>query len=292
MSSRLRLLSHLFVIVLAGWLAGCAASTPPEPEPGVQKTREARWAVLPLAVQDTTVDGFERVSLHADAAAAVPRMLRDAGQAVRVVGDPREGDTVQVTDVYRRADRSETAFDLTPRVAAFDSVQAVSGCRYVLTLHAVRWSKTREQVWGERSISALSAMAGIASGRDELFVLPRTPSDETILSLALVDVRRRTVVARRTVASAVADADLVLHSGITWLLTGRYLSPPSFAAATDGDVIVHRYGQPDLVGTGFSIDGREAVVEMKDGTTRRLPVHTVTKVKSTTQNRTIFPAER
>lgn len=113
-----------------------------------------------------------------------------------------------------------------------------------------------------------------------------------VLGLALVDVRRREVLARQTIESATSDIDRVLSSALTVLFTGRFLSPSSFGVRTSDDVIVYRNAQPEIVGSGFRVEGLEAVGERAGDSPQRLPVHTVSKVKSTTRNRTIFPRER
>jgi hypothetical protein len=58
------------------------------------------------------------------------------------------------------------------------------------------------------------------------------------------------------------------------------------------DVIVYRRKGEDIVGTGFSVDGLEAVVERANRNPRRVPIQSVTKVKSTSRNRVIFPVDR
>jgi hypothetical protein len=67
--------------------------------------------------------------------------------------------------------------------------------------------------------------------------------------------------------------------------------PQSFEVSTSDDVIVYRYEKSDIVGTGFHVEAMDAVVELRDGTRRHLPIHTVKKVKSTTRNQFIFPVE-
>lgn len=274
-------------------LAGCTASKPPEPIPGVEAARNARWAVVPLSVADTVVADYRRVSEHAAVAQAVPSLLTAAGQAFRLIGDPASEAPVSLQNVYRRTEsRGAGRLGLTPRPAAFDSLQAVSGCRYVLTVHAIRWSKTSRRIVAERSVSALSAVASIASGRDELFVLPADPSEETVVGIALVDVRQRNVIAEGTIATPSAEVEAAVQSALIWLLTGRRLSPESLGVDVSDDVIVYRREGEAMVGTGFSVDGLEAVVERANRSPRRVPIQSVTKVKSTRRNRVIFPVDR
>jgi hypothetical protein len=274
-------------------LAGCTASKPPEPIPGVEAARNARWAVVPLSVADTVVADYRRVSEHAAVGQAVPPLLTAAGQAFRLIGDPASEAPVSVQNVYRRTEsRRKSAFGLTPRPAAFDSLQAVSGCRYVLTLHGVRWTKTRRRIVAERGASALSAVAGLATGREELFVFPAGPSEETVVGVALVDVRERDVIAEGTIATASAEVDAAVQSALIWLLTGRRLSPESLGVDVSDDVIVYRREGEAMVGTGFSVDGLEAVVERANREPKRVPIQSVTKVKSSSRNRVIFPVDR
>jgi hypothetical protein len=164
--------------------------------------------------------------------------------------------------------------------------------RYVLTLHGVRWTKTRRRIVAERGASALSAVAGLATGREELFVFPAGPSEETVVGVALVDVRERDVIAEGTIATASANVDAAVQSALIWLLTGRRLSPESLGVDVSDDVIVYRREGEAMVGTGFSVDGLEAVVERANRNPRRVPIQSVTKVKSSSQNRVIFPVDR
>jgi hypothetical protein len=284
---------RLALVFVALLLAGCTASKPPEPIPGVEAARNARWAVVPLSVADTVVADYRRVSEHAAVAQAVPLLLTAAGQAFRLIGDPASEAPVSLQNVYRRTEsRRKSAFGLTPRPAAFDSLQAVSGCRYVLTLHAVRWSKTSRRIVAERSVAALSAVASFATGQEELFVLPARPSEETVVGIALVDVGERDVIAEGTIATASADVGAAVQSALIWLLTGRRLSPESLGVDVSDDVIVYRRKGEAIVGTGFSVDGLEAVVERANRNPRRVPIQSVTKVKSTSRNRVIFPVDR
>ena len=281
------------LVFVALLLAGCTASKPPEPIPGVEAARNARWAVVPLAVADTVVADYRRVSEHAAVAQAVPPLLDAAGQAFRLIGDPAIEAPVFLQNVYRRTESGgESRLGLAPRPAAFDSLQAVSGCRYVLTLHAIRWSKTSRRIVAERSVSALSAVASFAAGREELFVLPAGPSKETVVGVALVDVRERDVVAERMIATPSAEVDAAVQSALIWLLTGRRLSPESLGVDVSDDVIVYRRKGEAMVGTGFSVDGLEAVVQRANREPKRVPIQSVTKVKSTSRNRVIFPVDR
>lgn len=283
-------LALVFSVLL---LAGCTASKLPEPIPGVEAARNARWAVVPLSVADTVVADYRRVSEHAAVARAVPPLLDAAGQAFRLIGDPAMEAPVTLQNVYRRTEsRGENSLGLAPRPAAFDSLQAVSGCRYVLTLHAIQWSKTGRRIVAERSVSALSAVASFATGYEELFVLPSGPSDETVVGVSLVDVRDRSVIAEGTVATPSAEVDAAVQSALIWLLTGRRLSPESLGVDVSDDVIVYRTKGEAIVGTGFSVDGLEAVVQRADREPRRVPIQSVTKVKSTSRNRAVFPVDR
>jgi len=288
-----RLSDRLALVLFVLLLAGCTASKPPEPIPGVEAARDARWAIVPLAVADTVAADYRRVSEHAGVAQAVPPLLTASEQAFRLIGDPAIEAPVSLQNVYRRPEsRGESTLGLAPRPAAFDSLQAVSGCRYVLTLHAIRWSKTRRRIVAERSVSALSAVSSFATGREELFVLPTGPSEKTVVGITLVDVRERDVIAERTIATPSAEVDAAVQSALIWLLTGRRLSPESLAVDVSDDVIVYRRRGGAIVGTGFSVDGLEAVVERANRKPQRVPIQSVTKVKSTRRNRVVFPAGR
>jgi hypothetical protein len=74
-------------------------------------------------------------------------------------------------------------------------------------------------------------------------------------------------------------------------LTGRELKPRDFHVETSNAVLVYRYGET-VIGTAARIEGREVVVEKKDGTVARYPIHTVSQIKDTMQNQVIFPAPK
>ena len=74
-------------------------------------------------------------------------------------------------------------------------------------------------------------------------------------------------------------------------LTGRTLKPRDFQVETPHSVLVYRYDET-VIGTAARVEGRAVVVEKKDGTTARFPIHTVSKIKDTMQNQVIFPVPK
>lgn len=72
---------------------------------------------------------------------------------------------------------------------------------------------------------------------------------------------------------------------------GRKLKPRDFHVETPHSVLVYRY-EETVIGTSARIEGREVVVEKKDGTVARYPIHTVSRIKDTMQNQVLFPAPK
>jgi len=70
--------------------------------------------------------------------------------------------------------------------------------------------------------------------------------------------------------------------------TGRRVGPGAFLLEADNAVIVYRRDQPTVRGDGFHIDGTDVVVHQKEGEATRVPIHTVSTIRSPSQNRILF----
>lgn len=273
------------LILGAYLLGGCASTKPPTPPADVKETRDTTWAVVPLVVPDTTISGHNRISKHDSLTVGVQEALGDAGQPFRM------SENVELYDFYRRvpAKEEEQAFTFELIPAVLDSIRRTSGCRYLLAVQGTSWSKTTGQVVEEIGIAALSGLASGITGVP-IYYAPNTPGQGQAVVVDLIDAQADSTI-RGGVLRTEANTKLASRSAVVGLLTGRSLTPRSFEVDTSDDVIVYRYEKPDVVGTGFHVDATEAVVERPDGANERLPIHTVKRVKSTTQNRFIFPVE-
>jgi hypothetical protein len=251
----------------------------------VKKARGTTWVVVPLVLPDTTISGYDRISKHDSLAAGVREVLRDAEQPFRV------HENMTLYEFYRPVSGTESdgelTFDLIP--AVLDSIRRTGGGRYVLAVQGSSWSRTTGQAVKEIGAAVLAGLASGITGAP-LYYVPNTPSEGRTVVLDLVDARADTTVsgALRRTRAGIKPAS---RSAVVGLLTGRTLTPESFEVDTSDDVIVYRYEKPDIVGTGFRVESMEAVVELRDGTSTRLPIQTVKRVKSTIQNRFIFPVE-
>lgn len=87
------------------------------------------------------------------------------------------------------------------------------------------------------------------------------------------------------------DEDAVgygIRSLILELKTGSTYNPAAFVISSDNPVIVYRRDQPRLRGTSFHVDGTNVVLSTEDGSTQTVPLHTVSSIRSTFENRKIF----
>jgi len=70
--------------------------------------------------------------------------------------------------------------------------------------------------------------------------------------------------------------------------TGQRVGPEAFLLEADNAVIVYRHDQPTVRGDGFHIDGTDVVVHQKEDEATRVPIHTVSTIRSPSQNRILF----
>ncbi|NBC85771.1 MAG: hypothetical protein GVY25_06210 [Bacteroidetes bacterium] len=70
--------------------------------------------------------------------------------------------------------------------------------------------------------------------------------------------------------------------------TGQRVGPEAFLLEADNAVIVYRRDQPTVRGDGFHIDGTDVVVHQKEDEATRIPIHTVSTIRSPSQNRILF----
>lgn len=271
-------------VLIAGLLGGCASSKPPVPDPDVEEARGATWTLVPLVFPDTVVSGYEHVSRHKALRSELQEALRVAEQSFQTYDDTTEKGGVYAYDVYRR---DEESGKLEPVYPALQSIRQASGRRYALTARATEWSRTAGQAVNEIGTSALSFFFPETVSHDALSE-PYDFNNGTAVVLDLIDTWAGQIVGRGT-ARTKRGVEAGVRAALLELLTGRTLTPRSFEVDTSDDVIVYRYAEPNLIGASFRVDKMDAVVELQDGTVKRIPIHTVKKVKSTTSNRTIFP---
>jgi len=87
-------------------------------------------------------------------------------------------------------------------------------------------------------------------------------------------------------ASALGSRSLMVE-----MMTGRALPYSNFLFdESTGGLLVYRYSKGSVIATSVRMDRTEMIVEKKDGTTVRYPIHTVSKVKNTIQREVVFPS--
>ena len=75
------------------------------------------------------------------------------------------------------------------------------------------------------------------------------------------------------------------------MMTGRALPYSNFLFdESTGGLLVYRYNKGSVIATSVRMDRTEVIVEKKEGTTVRYPIHTVSKVKNTTERKVVFPS--
>lgn len=289
---RSRPFSLVACVVVTILLAGCASSKP-TPDPGVEDARGENWVVVPLVVPDTVVSGRERISDHNAVVSTVSEFFPHADQPFQVGADTTERGAeaaMPLFDFYRVDSLSQEREDVALRESVLDSLRDRAGSRYVLAVQGVRWSSTTGRVVRDIGIAVVASAISLGVGFDYVLV-PSGPSDGTIVVMELVDARTHERVTGGAVQSNEDQFDPTVHALLFKLLTGRELTPSSFDVDVSDDVLVYRYEKPTIVGTGFRVEGGEAVVEREDEGAVRIPVDEVKRVKSTLQNRFIFPAK-
>jgi len=279
----IRYLGAVLAICLLG---GCASSELPTPAPQVKNARGTPWTVVPLIVPDTTVSGYVRTSRHDTLRTKLSAVLTDAGQPNLMFSDPSSGGSLDLYHVYRGVS-VDGRNKLVPDFAAVQSLRQIEDHRYVLAARATAWSRKTGRALKEVSAYTLALLFTEAADSDA-FSEPYNFDDGTAVVLDLIDTGTGEVIGRGT-ARTKQGVDAAVRSAVLELLTGRTLAPQNFDVDTADDVIVYRYEKPTLIGTAFRVVEMEAVVDLQEGEVKRLPLHTVQTVKSTTKNRIIFP---
>lgn len=251
------------------------------------EARGKPWLVVPLSVPDTVVSGYERMSEHYTIAASMETLLGKADQPFQFGPD-----SAQALGVYEFYDPSPGSdrLELDLRRPVVDSLHTATGHRYILAVQSVYWSKTNDRFLKELGAGLVVGAVALGLGARHL-ILTATPSSGKSVVMELVDARNGESITGGAVRSEDDAFEPPAQALLLNLLTGRELTPSSFDVDVFDDVIVYRYEKPSVVGTGFRVDGWEAVVERDDEADVRIPVESVKRVKSTTQNRFIFPAK-
>jgi hypothetical protein len=192
--------------------------------------------------------------------------------------------------LYRPAQDAEEKRPLSEDVLR--RIQERGGSRYLFLVRADRQDQPESD--GIRPFVALDPQGSITIG-----VTTASEPAEKVTSAALVDAKTAEVLwsSSRLVyggnfLSRFETSEVVglnTRSLVVEALTGRTLKPSDFHLNTTHSVLVYRY-EETVIGTAARIEGREVVVEKKDGTVARYPIHTVSKIKDTMQNQVLFPA--
>lgn len=286
----------LGVVLCVSLLAGCASSAP-QPGTDVKPSLGKTWTVIPVLtpVPEEAKDG---VTLYQDVLQSVTMRYLDAlGQPARVYRAASSNTAPMAMDSLFLPAPAEDE----PRPLRKDRIQAIqesTGSRYLLLLKSARWERS---IFDSISFSPSVGFEVSAAGPGLFIGLFKVgPTRIFTASMALVDARTSEIIWNQTQGlqatdlSDTATADALINaytrSMALQLVTGAEVSSMSFGVEADGGVIVYRHDAPTVRGSSVSVDGFDVVVGDEDGATRRYPIQSVSSIKSTSQNRRIFPA--
>jgi len=199
---------------------------------------------------------------------------------------------VSADTLYRSAQDEEQKRPFNEEV--LQQIRDQTGTRTLFLVRADR--QDQPDTDGVRPFVALDPQGGLLIG-----VTTASEPAGQVTSAALVDAKTAEVLwsGSRVVyggglLSQVEAPEVVglnARSVVVEVLTGRELTPLDFQVETSNSVIVYRY-EETIIGTSARVEGRDVVVEKKDGTVARYPLHTVSQIKDTMQNQVIFPTPK
>ncbi len=282
--------AFVFLVVLAGGiLSGCAANraTPPQ-SPASSSVYEQEWAFVPVRPPELKEEGRKK---HRRMMEEVRGNLSDYNHPFTLYSTVDGGMAGVSSDtLYRAAQDDEEKRPLNEETLR--RIQERTGTRILFLVRADRQDQPDSD--GVRPFVALDPQGGLLIG-----VTTAPEPAQQVTSAALVDAETAEVLwsGSRVVygggplsrSEAPEVVGLNARSLVVEALTGRELNPLDFQVETSNSVIVYRY-EETVIGTSARIEGRDVVVEKKDGTVARYPIHTVSQIKDTMQNQVVFPA--
>ena len=279
----------LLFVVAASVVGGCASNRPAPPTPPMASSPvyEQQWTLVPVRPSAPDTDARRK---HQRMIEEVRESLSAYDQPFAVYSTVDGGMAgVSADTLYRPAQDDEKKRPLNE--AVLQRIRDRGGSRYLFLVRADRQDEPESD--GIRPFVALDPQGALTIG-----VTTASDPAEQVTSAALVDANTAEVLwsgsrlvygggpLSRFDASEVVG--LNTRSLVVEALTGRQLQPGDFHVETPHSVLVYRYDET-VIGTATRIEGREVVVEKKDGTVARYPIHTVSKIKDTMQNQVIFP---
>ncbi len=274
-------------VLCVSLLSACASSNPEQVPPSA---RQAEWLVAPLILPDTTVSGHNRWSEHRALASALSELLGDADQPFAIMGGGDRTQWLSVDAFYRRVavDDGETDFRVRPSV--LDSLRETTGARYVLAAQSSSWSTTSGRKARDLGVAVIAAVATTAVGLGPVVMMQ--PQDGATVVFDLIDTHTKQTVSGGAYSTK-EDAPLPAARELLYgMITGRTIPPGSLNFEADQDVIVYRVDGPTVRGRLTDIEGYDLVVETRDDADARVSLVDVSTIKSTSQNRKIFPIAR
>jgi len=277
----------LGVVLCVSLLSGCASSNP---EHVPASARQAEWLVAPLILPDTTVSGHNRWSEHQPLASALSELLEDADQPFAIMGEGDRTQWLSVDAFYRRVtvDDGETDFRVRPSV--LDSLRQTTGARYILAAQSSSWSTTSGRKARDLGFAAIAAVVTTAVGLGPIVLMQ--PQDGATVVFDLIDTRTKQTVSGGAYSTE-EDTPLPAARELLYgMFTGRTVPPGSLNFKADQDVIIYRVDGPTVRGRLTEIDGYDLIVDTRDDETVQVSLVNVSTIKSTSQNRKIFPIAR
>lgn len=304
------LLVSILALVLA--LGGCASSEPPTP-PLSSEAYASPWLVVPVhpsadytEAPDSTLDAYYNRMLN-----EVTTTMDVYDQSYTVYADsPRYETGISADSLYEEVPESEQDDVNADRRISVDVLRAIANEADATHLFVV---DPNNEVDAEKP-SLLGLGAGILAdggiSLGVLFPLARMLGDpKTLVTTSMfweakqtsgqatesVDLQPVWGGLRAATAEASGlpsgDVDAIgygVRSMVLELKTGRAVSPRAFLVESDDPVTVYRLGQSRLRGTAVHVDDLDFVVQQRDGTVVRVPIHLVSRIKNPAQNETIF----
>lgn len=273
----------LAVVFAAALLAGCA-STAPTP-PAAPSVYDATWAVAPVWPDPDEAEA-KHWHQHQVMVEELTATLSAYGQSHVVVGTGKDTVGVAPDSVYGK--RPEGKDERPLRYDALQRIQEETGAQYVLLVRAAQWDDSDD--WKVRPFFMPRPSGGFSIG----IVRTTAEASSAVTGAMLVDARDGASMWRgaRGATSDAGDVratELSMRSLAMELVTGSKLAPYNLDVEASGTLLVFHRGGNGFVAESVRAEGTKLVAEKDDGTTVRLPLHTVTRIKDTDRNKTIFP---
>ena len=305
--SRVSLLVSILALVLA--LGGCASSEPPTP-PLSSDAYTSPWLVVPVQPSTSFTDASEETlaAHYSRMLFEVTRTMDMYDQPYRVYADsPRFETGIASDSLYEEvpeSERDDVNADRRVSVDVLRLIAAEADADHVLIVDPHNTMHADDPSFG--IIGGLTPSGGIYLGVSvplltfgDRRVLAATgmiwevmqQTGERTDSLDLQPVWGGVRAATGEATGFSKDVDAIgygFRAMIMHMRTGRVVSPGAFLVESDDPVTVYRLGQSRLRGTAVHVEDLDFVVQQRDGTVVRVPIHLVSRIKNPSQNETVF----